>query len=658
MRTQVSHELVAATDEAIERAIEHADPLVLRGLLYQLTANEALIDMPMSREQFGFSFIDRIANSSDEATVRRLAVEFLKDLRDDGERAIDVGPSDRLPQSLGLIAGAPLPDDELGLWIEETGLDPLARGLEWKTEPPRSRKEQFQVVIVGGGISGLNAAVHLKAAGIPFLLLEKNPDVGGTWYENRYPGIRVDTPSRGYLHLFGVEYPQPYAFCPGDENLRYMQWVVQRHGLAEHIELNTEVSSMIWDEVSQTWEIEASGPEGEKSWRSNAVITCVGFLSRPQVPAIEGLETFEGVSCHTARWPADLDLTGKRVAVIGSGATGYQLTPVVAKAAEHVTLFQRTPSWCFPQPSYLEPLPDAQLWVERNVPFYANFARFRAGRLNGPDVIRTFTWADPDFVDPHARSAVNKAMRENCLAFVREKLASRPDLIDKMTPVAPPMSSRPIRVDSDDNIYTALLRDNVSLVTDPIARITPRGIEIEGEEHEFDVIALATGFRANDFLWPMEVRGRDGVRVETLWAKDGPRAYLGSMLPGFPNLFMAYGPNTNNVGGLQLIDLLEIVIRFGLQCIGGLIEAGKRSVEVTEDAYWRFNEELDAVEQNLIYMDPRAFNYYRNEHGRSSVNGPIDIRRMWKWLRDPAGTPAQEPDADVKPWFGEDLIVN
>jgi 4-hydroxyacetophenone monooxygenase len=219
------------------------------------------------------------------------------------------------------------------------------------------------------------------------------------------------------------------------------------------------------------------------------------------------------------------------------------------------------------------------------------------------------------------------------------------------------MTSRPIRVDPEDNVYTALLRDNVLLVTDPITKITPKGIEVGGEEYEFDVIALATGFKANDFLWPMEVRGRDGVRVETLWAKDGPRAYVGSMLPGFPNFFMAYGPNTNNFGGLQVIDLLEIVIRFALQCIAGLIEGDKRSVDVTLDAYWRFNQELDNVESHMIYMDPRAFNYYRNEHGRSSVNGPIDIRRMWNWLRDPAGKPSQELDAGIKPWFGEDLTV-
>ena len=653
----ISKDLANASDETIERSIALADPLILRGLIYQLTGDEELTEMPLERVEFGYSHMDRIASEADIARVRRKAVDFLKDLRDRGVTELEPGPPERLPRSLELIAGTTIPQRELEMWTEETGLEPLARGLKWKKEPSPARKAQFQVVIIGGGISGINAAVHLKSAGVPFVLIEKNAGVGGTWYENRYPGIRVDSPSRGYLHLFGLEFPHPYSFCPGEQNVLYMKWVVERFGLAEHIIYNTEVSSAIWDETSQTWAITAKGPEGEKRWAANAVISCVGFLSRPQMPTIPGLDSFEGVAAHTARWPDDLDLTGKRIAIVGSGASGYQMTPVVAKSAAHTYLFQRTPSWCYATPSYVSPLPEEVLWIDRSVPFYVNFARFRMGRMYGPDTTVQTLLVDPDFDDPHARSPMNKAMRDSCLAFIRDKLASRPELIDKMTPAAPPMTSRPIRVDPEENVYTALLRDDVTLVTDPITRITPKGIEVDGKEIELDVIAIATGFKANDFLWPMEVIGRDGARPEALWAKDGPRAYIGSMLPGFPNFFMAYGPNTNNFGGLQVIDLLEIEIRFALQCIAGLIEGDRHSVDVTEDAYWRFNSELDKVESRMVYMDPRVVNYYRNVHGRSSVNGPIDIRRMWNWLRDPAGSPSPELDAGLKPWFGEDLIV-
>ena len=243
-----------------------------------------------------------------------------------------------------------------------------------------------------------------------------------------------------------------------------------------------------------------------------------------------------------------------------------------------------------------------------------------------------------------------------CVAFATRKLGSRPDLLEKMIPNFPPMASRPIRVDADYSVYDALLRDNVSLVTDPIEKITPKGIVSGGVEHEFDIITFATGFKANDYLWPMEVRGRGGVRIEEVWAKDGPRAYLGAMVTGFPNLFMCYGPNSNNFGGFTVVDLLELVAQFALRCIAGLIENKQRSVEVTDDGYWRFASILDEMERKMVYMDPRAHNYYQHG-GRSCVNGPLDIRRMWRWLNDPAGPPPAESDAGLRPWFGEDIMV-
>jgi len=654
---RIGDELRQASNATINECVTSADPLVLRGLLYQLTGDEELAGMTVERQVLGYTAIEALTSEADVRRIHAKAAHLLKQLRDSDETEIAIGPIDRLPRSLEFAAGVAIPPSEMALWIEETGLDPFARGIKWRGHPTPEQKEGFLVVVIGGGISGVNAAVHLKQAGVPFVVIEKNAGAGGVWFDNRYPGIRVDTPSRGYMHLFGLNYPQPYAYCPGEENVRYMNWVLDEYDLRSHFIFDTEVSALSWDEESLTWNVAASGPDGPRSWRANAVFSCVGFLSRPRTPPIPGLETFRGIACHTAEWPDDLDLTGKRVAVIGTGASGYQTVPVIARLAAHTTLFQRAASWCYATNGYAHRLPDALLWIERNFPFYVNFARFRMGRQYGPDNSLKSQRIDPEFDDPHARSAYNKAMRDSCIGFFSKVLAGRPDLIEKMTPDIPPMTSRPICIDPDDNVYTALLRDDVDLMTDPIERITPGGIIVGGKEIPFDVIVLATGFRANDFLWPMEVRGRGGVRVDELWAKDGPRAYIGSMLPGFPNFFMSYGPNTNNFGGLGVIPLLELEGRFALQCVAGLIEGGYRSVEVDPDAYWRFNEELDRSERMMIYADPRVTNYYRNEHGRSSVNGPIDIRRMWQWLHDPAGPPPKALDAGLKPYFGGDLIV-
>jgi 4-hydroxyacetophenone monooxygenase len=653
----VRQELLEATDATIDDAIEHADPMVLRGLVYQLTGDEEVARMELTSEQFANFYVNRIAKDSDVALLRRKAAAFLKTYRDQGAGDIDLGAPERLHRSLSLTAGVDLPEEERELWLEQTALDPWARGLAWPVQPTPEQRANFKVAVIGSGLSGLDAAVMLKRAGIPFVMFEKNPEVGGTWYENSYPGARVDSPSRSYTHLFGVSFPYPYSFCPRDENLRYMRWVADHFGVRDRISFDTEVESVVWDDARDEWVLRARGPSGAIALRANAVISCVGFLSRPKLPEIAGMQTFAGVACHTAQWPRDLDVTGKRVAVIGSGASGYQTLPEIAKQASHTCLFQRTPSWCFENPSYVQPLPEQVTWLDRNFPFLVNFVRFRLSFVYGPDSVKASARRDPAFEDPHTGSAANKRTRDDRIAFIRKKLAARPDLIEKMIPVAPPMSSRPVLIDTEDSIFEALLRDDVSLVSEPIERITPKGIRAGGVEHEFDVIVYATGFKANDFLWPMQIRGRRGVKIEDLWAEDGARAYIGSMLPGFPNFFMAYGPNTNNFGGFQIIDLLEIEIRFALQCIAGLITQDKRTVEVTDDAYRRFNAELDREESFMLYMDPRVSNYYRNQHGRSAVNCPIDFRRMWRWLRDPTGPVPARTDAGLRPCFGGDLVA-
>ena len=209
----------------------------------------------------------------------------------------------------------------------------------------------------------------------------------------------------------------------------------------------------------------------------------------------------------------------------------------------------------------------------------------------------------------------------------------------------------------------------MTLVTEGIRRITEDSIELpDGSRCVVDVVVLATGFRANDFLWPMDVRGRDGLGLGQLWAKDGARAYIGSMLPGFPNFFMVYGPNTNQLSGLQIVAMEEVATRFALESIAGLIERGSQVVEVAEDAYWRFNAELDRGESLMTYVDPLADNYYQNEFGRSASNGPFDTRLNWTWLRDPAVRHATaQPPIDeslldrykaIDPYFGADLVVS
>ncbi len=661
MQRNERFELLSASDETIEDAVRFADPMVLRGLLYQLTGDESIGATAIGTAAAGYFEFKTLTDPADVALLQSKAASFLKAYRDEGADVIDSGPSDRLRRSLGLCAGEDIRDAEFEMWLETLALDPWARSHAWSAEPSAEQLKGFPVAVIGAGMGGLNVAVQLKHSGIPFTVLEKNSGVGGTWFENRYPGARVDSPSRTYTHTYGVDFPFPNPFCPQSENEKYFNWVADTFGVREDIQFDTEVTSCEWDEETSTWEIRAEHPDGSRTLRVNAVISCVGFLARPNIPHIEGMDTFAGQVFHSARWPADLDVAGARVAVVGSGCTGYQMIPELAKVASHTFAFQRTPNWIFDTPGYLDPFPDQVTWLDRNFPFFTNFVRFRTSWMYGPTNLQATFTIDPEFQDPHTLSQTNKKIRDQRIAFMQSKFAERPDLLERMLPEAPPMSARPILVDPNRSVYDALLQDDVLLVTDGILRITPDGIETEdGSSYAVDVIVFATGFKSNDFLFPMEIRGRGRQGVTELWSKDGARAYLGTLLPGFPNFFMIYGPNTNPYGGLQVVDMEEAVTRFALGCIGHLIAGDNSSIDVTEDAYWRYNDELDQVEITKVWRDTRAHNYFTNEFGRSSANMPFDVRETWKWLRDPGNPPEvrEGPRVAIRPYFGEDLVVS
>jgi 4-hydroxyacetophenone monooxygenase len=605
--------------------------MVLRGLLYQLTGDEEIARTRVERVQAGFFEAGMVTDEADLALIRRKATAFLREYRDRGAGEIDPGPDARLPRSLALAVGEDIPDEDRGLWLEELALDPWARELKWRQRPDPKRLADFSVAIIGAGLGGLNAALMLKRAGIRHTVIEKNSGVGGTWYENRYPGARVDSPSRSYTHIFGVDFGYPNPFCGWEENGRYFDWVADTFELRDEIVHDTEVRTMVWDEAAKEWEITADGPDGERTWRVNAVITAVGFLNRPNIPEIEGMAEFAGPSFHTARWPQDLDVGGKRIVVIGTGCTGYQTIPELALEAEHVTVFQRTPQWLFEVPGYRSPFPPQMNWLDRNLPFHTNFMRMRT--TYGIGSFATLSEIDPEFQDPYARSESNKRIRDACLAFVARKLED-PELVEKMTPPHPPFSARPVMVDPDYSVLDAIRRDNVTLVTDGVKRINRTGVEgNDGRQHEADVIVYATGFHATEYLFPMEIRGRDGVSINQVWKDTGARAYLGSMIPGFPNLWSLYGPNTN--GGLNVAGYHELVTVYALQCLEKLILEDKGAVEVKREPYERFNKLVDERNATKVWSDPRAHNYYWTEFGRSAVMSPFQPVEIYKQLRHP-----------------------
>jgi len=631
----LTDELLRADARDLRRAIDRADPMVLRGVLFQLTGDRGLTRGRIEKRPVGAMEAAFLADPDDERRVRDLAVDLLLDLRDRGG-TVQIGPEDRLLESMALTAGDPIDPSELEVWTEELALDPWCRSLAWRRPPAAETLSDVSVLVIGAGIGGINAAVQLKRAGFSFQVVEKNAGIGGTWWENRYPGARVDTSNRSYSYVYAVDYPLSSPYGTQAENERYLNWVVDEFGVRDDIELETEVLDLDWVEDQARWKATVRRADGTQETRyATFVISAVGFLARPSSPAIEGADLFEGRAFHSARWPDDLDVTGQRVAVIGSGCTGYQLDAELAGKVGHLHVFQRTAQWLFERPGYLAEYPDEVKWLSRNVPFYNNFMRFRTSWMAGPHVQSRAFFRDPDWHDPDSLSEANHRTRQQRIEFLRSKLGSRPDLLEKMIPPHPPLTARPVAVDADFSIADALLRDDVTLVTEGIDTFTPRGIRTrDGVEHEVDVVVYATGFKANDFLWPMTIRGRDGRTVEDLWSIDGARAWTGVMLPGFPNLFMLYGPNTNPLS-LGAVTYSELMTRFALERMEDVIEQGAASVEVTREAYDRYNRALDAQESRRTWSYEKSTSYFLNSHGRSATNFPFEGTDLWRWLRHP-----------------------
>jgi 4-hydroxyacetophenone monooxygenase len=616
----VTEELKSASDRTIREALECADPMVLLGLIYHATGDEALGSIGISSVPMVFSSANIVPDKEQAAWVRARAFDLLTAYRDGKATPPTHVTSARLHRAMSLAAGEDVPLEELSLHSDVLDLDPTPKG--WGAGPVRGDVDKFNVVVIGAGLAGINAAVQLKCSGIPFTLIEKNRGVGGTWHHNRYPGARVDWPSRLYSHSFGLDFKFRHLFAPREENEQYIRWCVERFDLTSHIELDTTVTDLRWDERRGVWAVHSRGPGGDERRRSaRAVISAIGLLERPFIPEFSGLEEFEGAKFHSSRFDTGVNLSGKRAAVIGTGASGMQMVPDLAPLVDRLTVFQRSPGWILPVPGYRDPLPECALWLERNVPYYANWLRFILGWILGDHRLFKIFELDPAWKDPRSVNVINHEARERSLVHLRERLAHRPDLIEKCTPDYPIFANRPV---ADNGWFEAIARDNVELVSEPIARITKRRIVVEsGREYEADLIVFATGFRPNDYFADIEVIGRNGLSIDEAWASDGPRAHWGLTVPGFPNFFMLYGPNANprNLGPVQYG---EWAMAYVLSCFKAMIEGNWKSMDVTKKAYDQFNASMDARLNRLVSVNPRTRHrsYYTNDFGRSAVQSP------------------------------------
>jgi 4-hydroxyacetophenone monooxygenase len=627
--------IIPADDETLARALEHANLPALLPAIVQLTGDRSLLKRfrPPSAPMMGA--VDGDLSPEDASEIRAIALEALKRHRESGASLPPLPSDEELHEMMNWCAGERLPPEYVPLAIEEAALnDRDPRHFEWHARPDPTLLGSFHVLIIGAGFGGICAALRLEQAGIPYTVCEKNDVVGGTWYENAYPDLRVDVPNHFYSYSFEPNPDWSDFFSRRDEIEAYAVACARKHGVEQKVRFRTEVVSAKYDESRSLWRARIRSEDGrEEVLEANAVISAVGMLNRPQIPSIQGLDSFEGTCFHSSRWPRDLDVDGKRVGVIGTGASAVQFVPPTAPDCAKMTIFQRAPHWVSYNAGYHRTVSDEFKWLLRHVPFYQSWYRFLLF-WSGSDRVFPVFRIDPEWNEPERSTSIaNDMFRQAATQYIEEQLEGDAELIEKCTPDYPPLGKRPLL---DNGWYRTLRRDNVELVTEGIREILPDGVvTVDGEKHALDVLVLATGFHAGRFLWPMQIEGRGGVLLEERWeGGENPRAYLGITMPDFPNFFCLYGPNTNPVVG-SVIFMLECQTTYIMGCLREMLEKGHRSFECRQDVHDAYNERLDAELEKMVWRHPRVRSYYNNRAGRVITNVPWTMHDYWAMTRDP-----------------------
>jgi 4-hydroxyacetophenone monooxygenase len=572
-------ELITDSDEDISSMLEGANALALLMSVIHLTGETALLDGRIAPGAMNMYTLDTCLGEEDQKLIRNKARAALLAYRDGGCKTPPPVSAETVRRMMNLATGTEVPAEYLPMMLEEMSLDGIdQRAFRWSQGRRPAHAANFHTLVIGAGMAGIAAAIRLTEAGLPFTVVEKNTQAGGTWFENSYPGCRVDSVNHFYSYSFEPNHDWSQFYSQRDELFAYFNRCIEKYKIRERIRYSTEVVSATYDDKKSIWQVMLRRDGREETMDVNAIISAVGQLNRPRILDIKGRETFKGPAFHTAAWENQHELSGKRIAVIGTGASAFQLIPEIAKIAGKVTVFQRSPGWMAPNPQYHSAVQDSKKWILKHVPYYARWYRFLLFWASG-DALLPALKVDPEW--PHQDRSVN-AMNDYLRVIfgdaMRAQVADRPDLIDKVVPTYP-MGVK--RLMQDNGHYLrALKRDNVELVTEDIAEIVEDGIvDATGRRHSFDVIIFATGFHANKFLWPMRIVGKNSQELSKVWG-DEPRAYLGITIPEFPNLFCLYGPGTNLAHGGSIIFHVECQVRYVMQSLKALIEGGHTTMDV------------------------------------------------------------------------------
>ena len=495
-------------------------------------------------------------------------------------------------------------------------------------------RRSFRLVVIGAGFGGLGMATRLTKAGVDdFVVLERAQELGGTWRENTYPGCRCDVPSHLYSYSFELNPDWSSTFSGQAEIWEYMKRVARDHGAYPHIRFGHDVSGASWDEEARRWRIETNRGE----FTAQVLVAAPGPLFEPSIPPLEGIESFAGASWHSARWDHHFDLAGKSVAVIGTGASAIQFVPRIRPQVAKLHLFQRTAPWVLPRPD--RPITGLERRLYRLFPLAQKLMR------------AIIYWVRESFMVGFAKQPRIMMLAEQVSKAMLRRQVPDPQLRRKVTPQFRLGCKRVLLA---DDYYPALAQPNVEVITSGVREVRERSIvDGDGVERPVDAIIYGTGFHVTDMSAGRMVRGRDGLLLDDFW-QGSPQAYLGTAVPGFPNLFLLAGPNTG-IGHTSLVFLLECQIAYVFDCLRTMVDHALETVEVKREDWHAYNEEIQDKSQQTVWLTGGCQSWYLDRNGRNTTLYPdftFKFRRMTRRfnLEDYVATerePANSPGAAV-----------
>jgi 4-hydroxyacetophenone monooxygenase len=616
---------VNISKQTLESALDSASFPVVAALLVHFTGDISILEKLPRPNQAVLGEIQGFLSEDDKQIIKKIALKEISKFFSNHEvNDIYVPSNEELNKMMSFVVGENVSPDYIPMMLRDLNITSQDLKLSSVTSKP-----SLEVLIIGAGMSGILAAIKLAERGIKFKIYEKNINLGGTWFENRYPGARVDIANHFYSYSFEENHQWSEHFSQQPELLDYFKRCFDKYDIQKNTYFETQVTDMKFDDETKLWEVTSIHNKKSNKEVINIVLSCVGQLNQPKIPDIEGMDEFQGNMFHSSKWPDDDVIAGKKVAVVGSGASAFQIVPSIAKYCEKLTIFQRSPPWMFPNPKYHEQVDEEKKWLLENLPFYSRWYRFLLF-YPGSDQLLDSLFVDPLWKD--RSDSINQQNDEMRKLFTSAMLAqiSKKSLIDKVIPNYPPFGKRMLQ---DNGAWLeALHLPNVTLLAEGVEQMNSRGIIGLEKEHEFDTVVFATGFKAQDFFDPINIDCGSGS-FKSIY-EDSPVSYLGITFSSIPNFFAMYGPGTNLAHAGSIIFNSECQINYICSAIEHMLNNDYKVIKVKPKIEKQYQDRFDKRHKKMVWQHANVLSWYQNSKGKVVTTSPWRLVEYWNWTNN------------------------